>query len=249
MINIKNASDIEKMRVAGKIVGDALKLLEDSIKPGVTTYDLDKIAENYIRKCGAIPSFLGYGGFPGSVCISIDEEVVHGIPSKKRYIEEGMLVSFDVGAFIGNFHGDAARSIVIGKASEEKKKLVEVTRESFFKGIEQFQEGNRLGDISNAIQSYAESFGYGVVRDLVGHGIGTEMHEDPQVANFGTAGHGIRLRKGMALAIEPMINLGTYKVDFNEEDGWTVTTKDKKPSAHYENTTVLTDNGVEILTL
>ncbi len=249
MIIIKNANDIEKMRIAGKIVGDTLRLLEDSLRPGISTYELDKIAETYIRKSGAIPSFLGYGGFPGSVCISIDEEVVHGIPSKTRYIEEGMLVSFDVGAFIGNFHGDAARSVVIGNASEEKIKLLEVTRECFFKGIEKFNEENRIGDISFAIQQHAESFGYGVVRDLVGHGIGSEMHEDPQVPNFGNAGRGLRLKVGMALAIEPMINLGTHKVDFNQEDGWTVTTRDKKPSAHYENTTVLTDNGVEILTL
>lgn len=248
MVTIKSANEIEKMRKAGKIVADTLKLLEESVKVGMTTIQLDEIAEKYIRKCGATPSFLGYGGFPASVCISIDEEVVHGIPNKHKIIQEGMLVSFDVGAYIDGFHGDAARSVLIGEVTQEKRLLVERTKECFYKGVEQFKEGNRLGDISFAIQSYAESFGYGVVRDLVGHGIGRNMHEDPQVANFGIAGHGIRLREGMALAIEPMINVGTYEVIFGS-DGWRVTTKDNKPSAHYENTVVLTSNGTEILTL
>lgn len=248
MINIKTKKEVEKMRVAGEITGNTLKLLVENAKVGASTYDLDKMAEKYIRSQGAEPSFLGYGGYPASVCISINEEVVHGIPRKDKYINEGDIVSFDVGAYIGGFHGDAARSVLMGE-NEEKQKLIEVTKESFFKGIEQFKEGNRLGDISHAIQAYAESFGYGVVRDLTGHGIGREMHEDPEVLNFGKAGHGARLQKFMAIAIEPMINMGTYKVDFDQNDGWTVRTSDRQPSAHYENTVVLTDNGVEILTL
>ncbi len=247
MIITKSATEFEMMKKAGKIVGDTLKLLEDNVKVGVSTLKLNEIAENYIRKCNAIPSFLNYGGFPASVCISIDEAVVHGIPRKDKYIEEGMLVSFDVGAILNGWHGDAARSILVGN-NEEKAKLIEVTKESFFKGAAEFKEGNRLGDIGFAVQSYAESFGYGVVRDLVGHGIGKEMHEDPQVPNYGTKGRGVRLTTGMALAIEPMITLGTYKVDFGS-DGWTVTTKDKKASAHYENTCLLTSEGLVITTL
>ncbi|MEG2116225.1 MAG: type I methionyl aminopeptidase [Clostridia bacterium] len=248
MVILKSASDIEKMRKAGKVVGDTLKLLEDSVKIGMSTKELNDIAEKYIRKCGAVPSFLGYGGFPASVCISIDEEVVHGIPNKHKIIQDGMLISFDVGAILDGFHGDAARSVLVGTEIAEKRKLIEVTTESFYQGVAKFKEGNRLGDISHAVQAYAESFGYGVVRDLVGHGIGRDMHEDPQVPNFGIEGHGMRLKEGMALAIEPMINLGTFQVDFGD-DRWTVTTRDKKASAHYENTTVLTANGVEILTL
>lgn len=248
MIVLKTASEIDKMRKAGKIVGDTLKLLEEKVKPGVSTYYLNEIAEKYIRSCKAYPSFLGLYDYPASVCISIDEEVVHGIPRKDRIIEEGQIVSFDVGAMIDGFHGDAARTVMVGQVSDDKRQLVEVTKECFFKGIKEFKVGNRLGDIGFAIQSYAESFGYGVVRDLVGHGIGRDMHEDPNVPNYGVKGRGIRLSNGMAFAIEPMISMGTYKV-VQLADGWTYVTQDGKPASHYENTTVLVDGEVEILTL
>ncbi|MBR2160203.1 MAG: type I methionyl aminopeptidase [Clostridia bacterium] len=248
MIILKTESEIAKMRKAGKITGDTLKLLEEKVKPGISTLELNDIAEKYIRSQGAIPSFLGLYNYPASVCISIDEEVVHGIPSKKRIIEEGQIVSFDVGAYIDGFHGDAARTVMVGKVLEEKRKLVEITKECFFKGVEQFKVGNRLGDIGFAIQQHAEMHGFGVVRELVGHGIGRKMHEDPEVANYGTKGRGVRLSNGMTLAIEPMITLGTYEVDFLA-DGWTVKTRDLKPSAHYENTVALFDGQIEILTL
>lgn len=248
MIILKASSEIEKMRKAGKITGDTLKLLQEKVKPGMSTLELNNIAERYIRSQGAIPSFLGLYDYPASVCISIDEEVVHGIPSKHRIIEEGQIVSFDVGAYIDGFHGDAARTVMIGDVSEEKKQLVRVTEECFFKGIEQFKLGNRLGDIGHAIQEHAESFGYGVVRELVGHGIGRDMHEDPNVPNYGKAGRGVRLSNGLALAIEPMISAGTYEV-VQLSDGWTYVTKDRRPAAHYENTTVLIDGEVHILTL
>ncbi|MBR1971501.1 MAG: type I methionyl aminopeptidase [Clostridia bacterium] len=248
MIILKTESEIAKMRKAGKITGDTLKLLEEKVKPGISTLELNDIAEKYIRSQGATPSFLGLYNYPASVCISIDEEVVHGIPSKKRIIEEGQIVSFDVGAYIDGFHGDAARTVMVGKVLEEKRKLVEITKECFFKGVEQFKVGNRLGDIGFAIQQHAEMHGFGVVRELVGHGIGRKMHEDPEVANYGTKGRGVRLSNGMTLAIEPMITLGTYEVDFMA-DGWTVKTRDLKPSAHYENTVALFDGQIEILTL
>lgn len=248
MIILKTESEIAKMRKAGKITGDTLKLLEEKVKPGISTLELNDIAEKYIRSQGATPSFLGLYNYPASVCISIDEEVVHGIPSKKRIIKEGQIVSFDVGAYIDGFHGDAARTVMVGKVSEEKRKLVEITKECFFKGVEQFKVGNRLGDIGFAIQQHAEMHGFGVVRELVGHGIGRKMHEDPEVANYGTKGRGVRLSNGMTLAIEPMITLGTYEVDFLA-DGWTVKTRDLKPSAHYENTVALFDGQIEILTL
>lgn len=248
MIILKTASEIDKMRKAGKIVGDTLKLLEDKVKVGMSTYQLNEIAEKYIRSCNAYPSFLGLYDYPASVCISIDEEVVHGIPRKDRFIEEGQIVSFDVGAKIDGFHGDAARTVMVGKVSDEKRQLVEVTKECFFKGVDAFKVGNRLGDIGFAIQSYAESFGYGVVRDLVGHGIGRDMHEDPNVPNYGTKGRGVRLSNGMTFAIEPMISMGTYKVE-QLSDNWTFVTLDRKPASHYENTTALVDGEVEILTL
>ena len=248
MIILKTESEIAKMRKAGKITGDTLKLLEEKVKPGISTLELNDIAEKYIRSQGATPSFLGLYNYPASVCISIDEEVVHGIPSKKRIIKEGQIVSFDVGAYIDGFHGDAARTVMVGKVLEEKRKLVEITKECFFKGVEQFKVGNRLGDIGFAIQQHAEMHGFGVVRELVGHGIGRKMHEDPEVANYGTKGRGVRLSNGMTLAIEPMITLGTYEVDFMA-DGWTVKTRDLKPSAHYENTVALFDGQIEILTL
>lgn len=248
MITIKTAQEIELMRKANAIVRDTLDLLRDNIKEGMTTKALDKIAYDYITKCGAKPSFLGYDGFPASICTSINEQVVHGIPSDKVVIKEGDIVSVDCGSIYKGFNGDAARTFMIGKVDEKVKKLVEVTEQSFFEGVKILKEGVRLGDLGHAIQSYAESFGYGVVRALVGHGIGRDMHEDPEVPNYGRAGHGLRLRKNMTIAIEPMINMGTHDV-YILDDGWTIVTADNLPSAHYENTVAITEDGVEILSL
>ncbi|MGN0820038.1 MAG: type I methionyl aminopeptidase [Christensenellaceae bacterium] len=245
MIYIKNSSEIELMRKACRITGDVLKLLEDNVKVGITTAELDKLAYDYIIGCGAKPSFLGYGGFPGTVCASIDEQVVHGFPSD-RVLEEGEIISLDVGAYINGFHGDAARTFAVGSISKEKQKLIDVTRECFFKGIDGLMVGSTLGDIGGAIQEHAESNGFSVVREMVGHGVGRRLHEDPAVPNYGRKGTGIRIRKGMTLAIEPMINMGGYEVSI---DGWSCVTKDGLPSAHYENTVAITDDGVEILTL
>lgn len=248
MITIKTAQEIELMRKANVIVRDTLDLLRDNIKEGMTTKALDKIAYDYITKCGAKPSFLGYDGFPASICTSINEQVVHGIPSDKVVIKEGDIVSVDCGSIYKGFNGDAARTFMIGKVDEKVKKLVEVTEQSFFEGVKILKEGVRLGDLGHAIQSYAESFGYGVVRALVGHGIGRDMHENPEVPNYGRAGHGLRLRKNMTIAIEPMINMGTHDV-YILDDGWTIVTADNLPSAHYENTVAITEDGVEILSL
>ncbi len=248
MITIKSDYEIQLMRKANQIVRDTLNLLEDTIKEGMTTAQLNKIAHDYIIKCDAIPSFLGYGGFPASICTSINEQVVHGIPSDKAVIKEGDIVSVDCGSIYKGYNGDAARTFMIGKVSEEKAKLVEVTKQSFFEGVKILKEGVRLGDLGHAIQSYAESFGYGVVRALVGHGIGRDMHEDPEVPNFGKEGRGMRLRKNMTIAIEPMINLGTHDV-YMLDDGWTIVTADGMPSAHYENTVWIKEDGAEILSL
>lgn len=248
MITVKTPAQVDKMRVAGDIVRGVLELMERSVRPGVSTMELDRIAYEYITSRGAVPSFKGYNGFPASICASIDEEVVHGIPADTRVLTEGMIISVDVGAYIGGYHGDAARTFPVGAISVEKARLIEVTKESFFRGIAQAVPGKRLGDIGSAIQTYAEGHGYSVVRALVGHGIGTQMHEDPQVPNYGRAGTGIRLSEGMALAIEPMINAGTAEVDFCS-DGWTVKTRDRAPSAHYENTIVVVDGEPLILTL
>ncbi len=245
MIYIKKDNEIDLMREPCKILRDALLLAEEQIKEGMTTGELDKIIHDYIINSGAKPSFLGLYGFPKSTCISIDEQVVHGIPGN-RVIKAGQIVSVDVGVYKNGFHGDAARSLYVGEISPEKKKLIDVTKESFFKGIEGVCIGSCLGDIGYQIQTYVEANGFSVVRDMVGHGIGREVHEDPQVPNFGRKGTGVRLRKNTTLAIEPMVNMGTYKVDIN---GWDCITQDKLPSAHYENTVVITDNGVEILTL
>ncbi len=248
MVTVKTAQEIGLMRKANQIVRDTLDLLEEKIKPGMTTKQLDKIAHDYIVSCDAVPSFLGYEGYPASACISIDEEVVHGIPSAKRYIEEGQIVSVDIGSIYKGYNGDAARTFAIGKVSEEKQKLIEVTKQSFFEGVKILKEGVRLGDLGHAIQSYVESNGFSVVRALVGHGIGTDMHEDPEVPNYGRPGHGLRLRANMTIAIEPMVNAGGYDVVMLD-DGWTVVTADGKPSAHYENTVAITEDGVEILSL
>ena len=248
MITVKTDSELQKMRESGRLTKNVLELLRQNVKPGITTKELDKIAYDYIRSCGAIPSFLNYHGYPASTCISIDEAVVHGIPSDEIVIREGQIVSVDVGVYYNGYHGDAARTFMVGKVSEEKQKLVNVTEECFFKAIENLRVGSALGDIGYKIQTHAESNGFSVVRALVGHGIGKDMHEDPSVPNYGKKGTGIRLKSGMTLAIEPMINVGTHQVDFLS-DGWTVLTKDRKPSAHYENTIAILDSGVEILTL
>lgn len=245
MIYIKTDKDIELMREPCKIVRDVLLLAEDRIKAGMTTKELDKILHDYIISCKAKPSFLGLYGFPATTCISIDEQVVHGFPSD-RVIKEGEIVSVDIGAYKNGFHGDAARSLYVGKISPEKKKLIDVTRECFFKGIEGICIGSPLGDIGAQVQEHAEKNGFSVVRDMVGHGVGHELHEDPNVPNYGRRGTGIRLKRNMVIAIEPMINMGGYQIDL---DGWKCVTSDGLPSAHYENTIAITDNGVEILTL
>lgn len=248
MITIKSEEQIECMRESGRLTGDLLKYLEKEIKAGMTTKALDKLAYEYITSFGATPSFLGYAGYPASTCISIDETVVHGIPSDDIIIKEGQIVSVDVGVIYNGWQGDAARSFLIGECSEEKVKLVNVTRECFFKAIENLCDGTPLGDIGYKVQTHAEANGFSVVRALTGHGIGREMHEDPAVPNYGRKGTGIRLKKGMTIAIEPMINAGMFKVDFMK-DGWTVKTQDRRPSAHYENTVAITESGAEILTL
>ena len=248
MITVKTDEQIELMRKAGKLTGDVLKLIGSEIKEGMTTKDLDGIAYEYIKSFGGEPSFLGYSGYPASICASIDETVVHGIPSDDIVIRNGQIVSIDVGVVLNGWQGDAARTFMVGDVSEEKKKLVKVTQECFFKAVENLKDGTPLGDIGYAVQTHAESNGFSVVRALVGHGIGREMHEDPSVPNYGRKGTGIRLKKGMAIAIEPMINAGVYQVDFMS-DGWGVKTRDRKPSAHYENTVAITADGVEILTL
>ena len=248
MITIKSASQIEKMRKSGAVTKGALELIEKSIRPGISTKELDKIAYDYIISKGAKPYFLNYNGFPGSICASVNDEVVHGIPSKHRVLKEGDIISVDMGAILDGWHSDAARTFGVGKISDEAQKLIDVTKECFFEGIKHAKHGAKLGDISSAIQQYAESHGYGVVRDLVGHGIGTSLHEDPSIPNFGRAGHGVKLAAGMVLAIEPMINEGTWKVAVLDDD-WTVVTQDGKLSAHYENTVALTKDGCEILTL
>lgn len=247
MITIKSPREIELMRRAGKITAAARTVGREMVKAGVTTQDINREIHKLIKKNGAVPSFLGYGGFPASACISLNEEVIHGIPGKRR-VKDGDLVSIDVGAFIGGYHGDCAGSYIAGNASEEAKRLIEVTRQSFFEGIKFARQGYRVSDISHAIQEYVESFGYSLVRDYVGHGIGSKVHEAPEVPNFGPAGHGPRLVKGMTLAIEPMVNMGCADIRVLK-DKWTVVTADGSLSAHYENTVLITDGEPEILTM
>lgn len=234
------------MREAGRITGEALALAGESIKPGMTTKQLDTIIRRHIEKCGAKPSFLGYGGFPGSACISINNEVIHGIPSA-RVIEEGDIVKVDVGAFYKGFHGDSANTFAVGKVSDEAKALIEVTKESFWRGVAEVKPGNRVGDIGYAVQSYVEENGFSVVKRYVGHGVGAELHESPDVPNFGTKGRGVRLCSGMVIAIEPMVNIGVPDV-IEKSDKWTVVTADGSLSAHYEHTVAITDDGVIVLT-
>lgn len=246
MIYVKNKKDIELMREACRLTKRALNFVGEHIKPGITTGELDKIAYDFIKEHKAIPSFLNYNGFPASICSSVNDEVVHGIPGN-RVIVDGDIVSIDIGAYLNGFHGDCAKTFFVGNVSEEARKLVTVTRQSFYEGIKMAKAGNRIGDISNAIETYVESFGYSAVRDLVGHGIGKALHEDPSVPNFGKAGRGARLIPGMTLAIEPMINQGKFNV-FTEDNNWTVKTCDGKLSAHYENTILITEGEPEILT-
>lgn len=249
-ITIKSAADIEKMVEAGRIVEETLELMAKSVAIGMTTQELDDIAAAFIKSRGAQASFLNYNGYPKSICASVNEQVVHGIPGKYR-LKDGDILSLDVGAYKNGFHGDAARTVLIGQVPEETQKLVRVTRECFFEGIRFAKVGFRISDIAKAIQAHAESHGYGVVRDLVGHGIGRQMHEDPEVPNFWTTGrfgYNPRLQAGMTIAIEPMINLGTTRV-LQLDDGWTVVTADNKPSAHYENTVLITEGEPRLLTL
>lgn len=247
MIQLKNPLQIKDMKEAGRITGEALLVARENIREGISTLELDRIIRNYIEKQGAKPSFLGYGGFPGSACISINDEVIHGIPSAKRILREGDIVKVDVGAYYKGFHGDAARTIPVGKISEEAEKLIRVTRESFFAGIEKFQIGNRLGDIGHAIDALVVKNGFSTVKKYIGHGIGHDLHESPDVPNYGTEGRGTRLCAGMVLAIEPMVNVGIDSVK-ELSDGWTVKTADGKLSAHYENTVALTSEGPIVMT-
>lgn len=248
MINIKTEKEIELMRESGRIVKETLEFVGKNIRAGMTTKEVDELVYRYITSCGATPSSLGYGGFPASACVSVNEVVVHGIPSD-RILVDGDIVSVDITAEKNGYNGDAARTFLIGDVSEEKKRLVKVTEECFFKAIENLRAGVPLYDIGYAVQTHAESHGYGVVRALVGHGIGRDMHEDPSVPNYGKRGTGIRLKAGMTICIEPMITMGDYRVNFSREDGWTVTTADGLPAAHYENTVLIKEDGVEILTL
>lgn len=247
MIIIKSQRELELMRKAGKITALALEEIAKHIKPGITTLELNKIAEEFILSHNAIPTFKGYQGFPAAICTSVNEEVVHGIPGLKT-LKDGDIISVDVGAEFEGYNGDAARTFPVGNVKSDAMHLIEVTKQSFFEGIVYAKPGYRLSDISNAVQRYVESYNFSVVRDYVGHGIGQKMHEDPQIPNFGPPGKGPRLRQGMTLAIEPMVNMGGYEV-YTLENNWTVVTKDGSLSAHYENTIAITDGEPEILTM
>ena len=249
MIQLKTPEQIEIMKVAGRITGEALLVAKEMIHEGVTTKEIDDKIRKYIEKCGAKPTFLGYGGFPGSACISVNEEVIHGIPSHKRVLKNGDIVKIDVGAEWHGFTGDSAATFAVGEISEEAKRLIDVTRESFFKAIQAIENtpNPRVGDIGYAVESHAKENGFSVVRDFVGHGVGANLHEDPNVPNYGTQGRGVRIYPGMTLAIEPMVNQGTHMVKMLS-DGWGVVTADGKLSAHYEHSIAVTDNGIILLT-
>lgn len=247
-VSIKSSQEIELMREAGCILATVHQELGKNIRPGMSTMDIDRLGEEMIRSYGCIPSFKNYCGYPASICVSVNDEVVHGIPSEKRLIQEGDIVSLDAGVIYKGYHSDAARTVAVGEISEEAKLLIERTRQSFFEGMKKAVAGNHLHDISAAIGDYAESFGYGVVRDLCGHGIGNHLHEDPEIPNFKQWRRGIKLRPGMTLAVEPMINLGTPDVAWMDDE-WTVVTEDGAPSAHYENTILITEGKPEILSL
>ncbi len=246
MIYLKTDEEIELMRIANRLVGMTLGEVAKHIQPGVSTLQLDKIAETFIRDHGAEPVFLGYGGFPNSLCISLNEKVVHGIPSDKEILKEGDVVSVDCGTFIHGYCGDSAYTFCVGEVAPEVKMLLKTTKEALYLGIEKAVDGKRLGDVSRTIQEYCENRGYSVVRELVGHGIGKKMHEEPEVPNYGKSGYGVLLRSGMCLAIEPMINMGKRHVVF-EKDGWTVRTRDNQPSAHFEHTVAIRDGKADIL--
>ena len=247
MIKVKSEQEIQKMRIAGRIVAETFEILREAIVPGVTTKELNQIADKFIRQNNATCSFYRYNGYPASICTSVNEQVVHGIPNGAVSLKEGDIVSVDIGACYEGYHGDAARTFAVGSISDEAQRLIDVTKQSFFEGMSKAIPGNRIGDIANAVQTYVESNGFSVVRALVGHGVGSDLHEAPEVPNFGTAGRGARLVSGMTIAIEPMVNMGTYHVN-TLPDKWTVVTADGKLSAHYENTVVITQNGAEILT-
>lgn len=247
-VTIKSEREIELMRESCRLLAIVHKELEQAIRPGITTMDIDVLGEGLIRKLGCVPNFKNYNGYPASICVSVNDEVVHGIPNKKRILQEGDIVSLDAGLIYKGYHSDAARTHGVGQISPAAQKLIDVTRQSFFEGIKLAKAGNHLHDISNAIDAYVSPFGYGIVRDLVGHGIGTELHEDPQIPNFAQRRRGMKLRPGMTLAIEPMINMGRADVEWLDDD-WTVVTEDGSWSAHYENTVLITDGEPEILTL
>jgi methionyl aminopeptidase len=248
MVVIKTARELSKMKDACRISAEALRVAGEAVKPGVTTYEIDTIIRKYIEKQGATPSFLGYGGFPASACISVNNVVIHGIPSKKCVLKEGDIVSVDVGAFYGGFHGDNAYTFPCGKISDNAQALLNATKESLYEGINKALAGNRVGDIGSAVQKYVEARSYSVVRDFVGHGVGAKLHEDPSVPNYGTPGRGVRLVPGMTIAIEPMVNEGTFEVRVLDDE-WTTVTKDGKLSAHFEHTVAITPNGPQIMTL
>ena len=247
-VTIKSKKEIELMREAGKMLEEVHNKLADFVKPGISTLEIDQFGEKAIRDLGCVPNFLNYNGYPASICVSVNDEVVHGIPRKDRILQDGDIVSLDAGLIHEGYHSDAARTHAVGNISEEAKRLIEVTKQSFFDGSKLAVSGNHLFDISEAIQKYVESNGYSVVRDLVGHGIGTHLHEDPQIPNFKQRRKGMKLRPGMTLAIEPMVNEGSYDVVWLDDD-WTVVTEDGSLAAHYENTIVITEDGCEILTL
>lgn len=248
MIVIKTARELSKMRDAGRISARALRLAGEAVAPGVSTLEIDGIVRKYIEEQGAVPSFLGYGGFPGSACISVNNVVIHGIPSKKCVLKSGDIVSIDIGAYFEGFHGDNAWTFPCGEVSREAKALMDATKESLFEGIKNAKAGNRIGDIASAVQRYVEARSYSVVRDFVGHGVGAKLHEEPSVPNFGTPGRGVRLMPGMTIAIEPMVNAGTHRVKVLD-DQWTTVTVDSRLSAHFEHSVAITTDGPVILTL
>lgn len=247
-VSIKSEREIELMRIAGKLLEEVHDELGKIIKPGISTWDIDALGEKLIRERGCTPNFLHYNGYPASICVSVNEEVVHGIPKKNRILHEGDIVSLDAGLIYKGYHSDAARTYAVGNIDPEVQKLMDVTKQAFFEGIKMAKDGNHLYDISNAIDDYVSPFGYGIVQDLVGHGIGTKLHEDPQIPNFRQHRRGLKLKAGMTLAVEPMINLGRYDVEWLDDD-WTVVAEDGLPSAHYENTILITEGEPEILTL
>lgn len=246
-IILKTAEQIRLMKDAGRITGEAILKARDVIRPGVSTWEVDRVIHDYIVKCGAKPSFLGYAGFPGSACVSVNSEIIHGIPSRKRILEEGDLVKVDVGALYRGYHGDSAKTFAVGRVSPEAERLIERTRECFYRGVAKAVAGNRIGDVGHAVQTCAEEAGFSVVREYVGHGVGSHLHEEPNVPNYGTEGRGCRLYAGMTIAIEPMVNAGGAGVRVLP-DGWTVVTSDGGLSAHYEHTVAVTDDGPVLLT-